>query len=234
MERFKCQKCGKCCNYLQSEQKFGRIPRFSEPPFIILNTPGLVINDFEKDLFPNAIPYLVVYDKKKERTVVLLYTLNTMRCPHVKDDKCTIYNKRPAVCRAYPCPYSEIENIEITSAHGFCPAELPERKLSNLLGVNSVKNPEFMKNLYARYGEGYLYKFMNARIRDVRAGFLAEMNVHRELDLAERENDFNELLQKIKDSEKVPFSQIYKERTSQNLDIFFSEMMLEKVREKLK
>jgi Fe-S-cluster containining protein len=33
---------------------------------------------------------------------VLAYQLTTMNCPHLNDNKCNIYDVRPAACRQYP------------------------------------------------------------------------------------------------------------------------------------
>lgn len=73
-----CRQCGKCCNYMYS------FDTYTEQEF-----------KFMQILFPT---YKRFYIKGKDDEGNFIFA-----CKLVSDDgKCTIYNKRPRMCRVYP------------------------------------------------------------------------------------------------------------------------------------
>lgn len=79
---FDCTACGKCCKKLTvifTEEETTKIARY-------LN---ISIEEFEKKYIDRKIP--------------LGYILKGTHCPFLKtDNKCTIYDTRPQICRSYP------------------------------------------------------------------------------------------------------------------------------------
>lgn len=73
-----CKKCGKCCNYMYS------FDTYTEKEF-----------KFMQMLFPK---YKRFYIKGKDEEGNLIFA-----CKLVSDEgSCTVYNKRPRMCRVYP------------------------------------------------------------------------------------------------------------------------------------
>jgi Fe-S-cluster containining protein len=88
---FICRQCRKCCRELMLRDRG------------ILR--GLTLLPEEIKHFPEEQikPYLGAgkrpYDPKFE---ILAYQLTAEVCPHLEDDKCTIYLGRPVTCRQFP------------------------------------------------------------------------------------------------------------------------------------
>ncbi len=92
-DRFKCMMCGTCC-------RFKHIQLTSED-IIRLEAAG------KKDFFKNQNG-----EKSLKRV--------RGRCVFVKDDKCTVHEIRPTVCRSFP--FFKIYGIGYAQKSSFCPA----------------------------------------------------------------------------------------------------------------
>lgn len=98
---FECKKCGNCCRNLFRDSKGIRA--------------GLVLTAKETMLFPSKMisPQLAIGMKKPKK--IILYQLNVDNCPHISQkNECAIYDKRPLMCRAFPCE-SGILNLECSA-----------------------------------------------------------------------------------------------------------------------
>jgi Fe-S-cluster containining protein len=95
---FECNNCGLCCRTLL-ETNDGI-------------TLGLTfLTNQEKGLFKNEDIAPKLAFGKREPTTVLSYQLKHNVCPHLVNNKCLIYDKRPLVCRAYPVTCTTGKNI---------------------------------------------------------------------------------------------------------------------------
>jgi len=47
-------------------------------------------------------PFDLGFDKKNSLYFFIYYTLNQEPCPFLENNKCSIYNNRPLVCRFFP------------------------------------------------------------------------------------------------------------------------------------
>jgi Fe-S-cluster containining protein len=89
--KFKCHKCGRCCDNLFKEE------------FEITN--GLALSPDETSLFP---PELISPSKgfgvgRVGPRIIVSYQLNVKTCPHLSENgNCNIYEKRPTVCKVFP------------------------------------------------------------------------------------------------------------------------------------
>lgn len=88
---FKCQKCGKCCRKTLQTIKLPNGETIITGPQIQLT---------EVPLFEAQALAPQLAGGKKRR--ILTYQIATDGCPHLKGNDCSIYEKRPLVCRAYP------------------------------------------------------------------------------------------------------------------------------------
>jgi len=85
---FKCLECGDCCKNLRSNKKF-----------------GLLLLPSEIDLFPHDKEELCLgkgISPNHPEFVIWGFQLIDDTCPHLFENRCTIYENRPMVCRAYP------------------------------------------------------------------------------------------------------------------------------------
>ena len=106
MQKFECLKCGNCCKDLSKESipDIG-LPCFTGIKLLTLSAPILIINDWEKSLFPeeNIAPCHAFFDLENNQTIIMDYALNTNHCPNLlPDNQCTIYEKRPLICKGFP------------------------------------------------------------------------------------------------------------------------------------
>lgn len=184
MNRFRCVGCGECCRNLGNEGKPPYpIPSALDDHLLLVRNPLLQIFDWEKDAFePQYLdPACVAYNKVKDEVVVVFYTLNRTACPYVRDDnRCSIYLKRPIVCRAYPSLHTDLREIQIKG---------PPKRF-RCLHDHMQQEYEFLVRLLNPFGRrnfkvyrrqcriifGEALKLQNLRIKYMRAvvGFLRE------------------------------------------------------------
>ena len=96
---YKCLQCGSCCRTLY--RKRGDI------------WTGLFLLPNEKNLFPTALihPRYGLGRKPTHKGFkILAYQMSDNICPHLKEDRCLIYSKRPIMCKGYPRgPWGEFD-----------------------------------------------------------------------------------------------------------------------------
>ena len=94
--KFSCEKCGACC------QKFGNGSRNYLPLY------DWEVNELKKisksrNIDLDIRPVSVFYDSITKKFFAVIYGLFNPPCPFYSKEKgCTIYEKRPFVCRTFP------------------------------------------------------------------------------------------------------------------------------------
>lgn len=134
--KFVCSCCGDCC------KEFGYCP-------------GLNLFYWEAQLFEDYFPFPTLYDEKKNQTLALFWNSRMDNCPLLEDNKCTKYNERPLVCKAFPLLNSGlISGKEFVISPGCSQEELLEKIAKKINAEkNEKKRIELMKKAF---GESFL------------------------------------------------------------------------------
>ncbi len=88
---FECQRCGGCCSNLVAEDRGV--------------TRGLTLLPEETEHFPEAMvrPAIGIGRRPHDKGFrIIAYQLTVDICPHLTEDSCDIYERRPASCRQFP------------------------------------------------------------------------------------------------------------------------------------
>ncbi len=238
VKTFECLCCGECCqSFLSDGYRDKKIGEFDEQrPFIInLNRLYLPFFDWEIDDFLQELKKInstrkivlgkVSFDLKSERTIVHNYTLDGQDCPFLSNNKCNIYEKRPIICKQFPCMYDlswltsnqEIKLYENTA----CKFER-ENKLKYDLFKYLSKNPrdrvgasvsETTDFLKKRYGDSFFYKLENVAYGIRSTTFLINLEKEGKIKLARKGYNLKYLLKRINNSDAIGFSKLYEEIT---------------------
>jgi Fe-S-cluster containining protein len=113
--KFECKKCGKCCTIIKNNEKsMGGLPLFEWEK-----------EELEKIALENGIKLMIgptdlVFDKKSNSYICINFSLKQEPCVFLKDNKCSIYEKRPFICRYFPLAQSpliirEDKSLDISS-----------------------------------------------------------------------------------------------------------------------
>ena len=106
--KFECKKCGECC------KKFG-VGGYL--PLWEWEARKLKEIAKKKNLSLNIQPIDMIYDKKSSFALFAQYALVQEPCPFLIDNKCSIYENRPLVCRSFPLyetPLLKEGNIDLS------------------------------------------------------------------------------------------------------------------------
>jgi len=139
-----CEKCGKCCTQLRKKRLFSKLEdslirkaMFEKRGVLYrytLGKYGLGLSGEEAGLFQEeaALQNITLKIKPKKifidennKMVIYDYFLDHNNCPFYQNKLCSIYNKRPARCRAFP----KIENIDESDLKIFL-SKFKSKKLS--------------------------------------------------------------------------------------------------------
>jgi Fe-S-cluster containining protein len=125
---FKCLKCGHCCRTLINEDEDILI--------------GLTLTPEEAKLFPQSkiSPWLGAGRSEKEITRIMMYQLNTATCPHLENNICRIYDRRPIVCAQFPLTFSTDGYSQIASGEACLFIDDTEDTLKKKLDFNFSKS----------------------------------------------------------------------------------------------
>ncbi len=111
---------------------------------------GLTLLPEEIDLFQGdqVKPYLGAGKRPYEPNFrVLAYQLTTPECPHLEEDKCTIYMDRPATCRQFPFSLDpDLENESLLGVDMNCPAAVELVNTSG--GIIEFSDRDYALRLY--------------------------------------------------------------------------------------
>jgi Fe-S-cluster containining protein len=110
--KFECKKCGHCCRFLQTGGNVNCLPVWE---WELEKLRGLAE---QKNIILNLKPVDLVLDKRSGLTFCIHYWLDAP-CPFLIDNKCSIYEDRPLICKAFPMvdnPYFSKEIMEVNIA----------------------------------------------------------------------------------------------------------------------
>ena len=128
----KCTRCGECCRFeapkalTREEEEAVLTAIFQKTGFIYpygLCSPGLDIQSYEyhkiqklaqdKGVNLELRPKKVLYDTKRQLTIVFDWLLPCSECPFLKQkNECLIYEERPDLCRLFPDTGEKIAEVE--------------------------------------------------------------------------------------------------------------------------
>ncbi len=76
-------------------------------------------------------------------------------CPYIKDNKCTIYDDRPSICRAFPLSPSIFDKVYISEE---CPNTYSVEKEDGetIISNGEIKNQSFDYELFNNYSDKFL------------------------------------------------------------------------------
>lgn len=77
----------------------------------------LLLEDFA--VVAKNFPILFTFGEMGYLKAVILFSDGTGFCPYIKENKCTIYNERPSICRVYPLSPNIDDKLYIDDS---CPA----------------------------------------------------------------------------------------------------------------
>ncbi len=98
------------------------------------------------------VPYKLVYDTKSKTAIILQYAAAHNVCPFLKFNSCTIYDKRPLICRLFPPNARGITSGTISLNCSSCPYDLKKEDWEEAIKLN-LEPKELIKKIHERYGE---------------------------------------------------------------------------------
>jgi len=130
----------------------------------------------EKNISLNIKPVDLVLDKRTNRAICMQFWLEAP-CPFLIDNKCSIYEDRPLICKAYPmvdCPYftGKVMDINVADCNAFT---IDEQKLAlqgtteHITSENSIKIPrqKLAKRYQNFFGEEcFINSFLIGQIKE--------------------------------------------------------------------
>jgi Fe-S-cluster containining protein len=118
---FNCNQCGKCCSHIRGmmpreDQKFikemayGKLPLVQLIPFDKMSFPlwdweAKRFKQWQNDANVNGkiFPSRGILDLNSNKAIVVTYYMDSDACPFLKDNSCSIYDKKRAyICRLFP------------------------------------------------------------------------------------------------------------------------------------
>lgn len=113
----------------------------------------IILSDFE-EIYENY-PILFIFGELGYLKPVIILTNGKDFCPHLKDFRCGIYEKRSSICRTYPLSANIDNNIYIDY---LCPA-VGKNENDKLIVNNSKVNKDFFVNILDNYQDKYIETF---------------------------------------------------------------------------
>src|SRR6056297_1570927 len=146
-ERFECFRCGKCCHEIEEKSPgiYKRIPIYPEEADILEEIAK------KREIPLKMIEDLVFPDIKNKKILVLTWRIILEKnevCPfYGKNKGCTIHEKKPLACRAYPLAIKRVDafNMKI-DIDPLCSFTIQRRK--KLENINAEKLKQIYKDEY--------------------------------------------------------------------------------------
>jgi len=113
----------------------------------------LILEDFE--IVSKNFPILFTFGDMGYLKAVVLFTNGTGFCPYVKDNKCSIYEQRPSICRVYPLSPNIDNKVYIDDS---CPA------VSLVDGEKIIDNGNVVKDFMYPTLENYQDKYIQTHL----------------------------------------------------------------------
>lgn len=147
MQTFECKNCGHCCSKFGKEKNFLPIYDWELESIKKLDTENKT----------NTKPTTVFLDLLTKKYFAVIYGIHNSPCIFLENNKCTIYEKRPFVCRTFPMLWTAKlipDRIFDKGCFGFCKNDNSEIFLQSL-----TKKPYTLKEISAHtkkiYGKCY-------------------------------------------------------------------------------
>jgi Fe-S-cluster containining protein len=217
---FTCLRCGQCCkDFVSDSIKDMKINEFNSPITIYLHKSYLNLYDWEIENFSKELknissnkkilPTIVSFDLVTERTIVHMYTLEGQDCPFLKNNECSIYDKRPLVCRQFPCMQDmgfifSNEPVNL-SRNTLCKFEENDEFPANLDKKN-LSRKELMQIFKRRYGDSFYYNMADRMFTEITAKLIIESNNKGNTKFAKEGYDLKFLLKRINNSQHIGIS----------------------------
>ncbi|MGA1931946.1 YkgJ family cysteine cluster protein [Arcobacter sp. YIC-464] len=113
----------------------------------------IILSDFE-EIYENY-PILFIFGELGYLKPVIILTNGKDFCPHLKDFRCSIYEKRSSICRTYPLSANIDNKIYIDT---LCPAVSKDKK-NSLIVEDSKANKNFFVSILDNYQDKYIDTF---------------------------------------------------------------------------
>ena len=111
----------------------------------------IVLSDFEKVYEHFVIAFMIGSMGYVKACILLNDGLNS--CRYLKDDRCSIYDKRPLGCQVYPLSPTIYNEAYVDT---FCPSINDQGIGSELISNTKITHPSFQNDLFTRYQDEYL------------------------------------------------------------------------------
>ena len=157
---FKCLQCGRCCSF-QSNGGPNKVT-------------GISLFPRERNLFPEDIinPQVGIGRKPSDKKFkIIAYQMFENTSSLLEHNKCTIYERRPIACRAFPLyPFIIVGRGVITKVDPYCTA-LEKMGIENpgesiVFNPSSLSNESIYVNELAKISFQILRKFKRAWVYD--------------------------------------------------------------------
>ena len=153
---FKCLQCGRCCHF-QTNGSQSKVT-------------GISLFPSERILFPEDIikPQVGIGRNPSDKKFkIIAYQMFENTCPLLINNKCTIYEKRPIACRAFPLyPFIIVGRGVITKVDPYCTAlekmGIVKPDESVVFNPSSLSNETFYVNELSKISSQILRKFKRA------------------------------------------------------------------------
>ncbi|WP_320036212.1 hypothetical protein [Halarcobacter sp.] len=149
----------------------------------------ILLDEFEY-IYKN-FPIVFIFGGLNYIKPVVLLTNGKSLCPYNIDFKCTIYEKRPSVCRIYPLSTNLDNQIYIDKD---CPQVTLQKENKTPLSKNKKLSPYFQNDIFYTYQEKYI-------------------ETHYEFDILDK-NDFKEII----NIKSMPFYGYFGSHNSKYID----------------
>jgi Fe-S-cluster containining protein len=145
--RYNCLRCGGCCS-LQEDSMTKRIPLYPD------EVDSLIKIAEERNINFRVIEDLVFPDILNRTILVITYRIilknQKNRCPFYEDELgCSIHNKKPLACQAYPLSLKQIDafnfQISIDPLCNYVKKNYNKLKLIDLKDLRKVFGEEYKK-----------------------------------------------------------------------------------------
>jgi Fe-S-cluster containining protein len=166
--KFECKQCGRCCKVFADKG---------------VNIQGLPLYEWEKEQLEKIAtergitlkfePVDLIYDKKSNLYICAQFTLKQEPCPFLIENKCSIYENRPLVCKMYPLGKSpllqkEQETLNLSAfmhCENFNFKTFMEEVLNCKQGIPSnLLKSSVIKGYYDTFGDCLIYVTINDMI----------------------------------------------------------------------
>ena len=133
----------------------------------------IILDDFE-EIYENY-PILFLFGELGYIKPVLILTNGKDLCRYVKDSKCTIYEKRSSICKAYPLSAHIDNNIYVDH---LCPAVNSNNNDSTILVENQKINKNFYSDIFDNYQDKYIQTHQELEKYNVKSDFEVAITIN--------------------------------------------------------